>query len=115
MSKSILKDGLFVLAAVLILCSTVLVMEHQAWARYTFAAGVILYIVHRAITAYKGSDFRLKRLNRMFAFNAIIFILAVYLMFKESKSWIAALLIVAIVELYVSFRSGAYRKDNQHT
>ncbi|MDD2617716.1 MAG: hypothetical protein PHT87_02845 [Bacteroidales bacterium] len=112
MPKNLLKDGLFILAAVLILISSVLVMEHYTWARFSFAAGVVLYIAHRAITAYRGDDFRLKRLNRMFAFNAIVFILAVYLMFKDSKSWVVALLIVAVVELYVALRSASYQKEN---
>ena len=113
MSKNLLKDGLFIVAAVLILISSVLVMEQYEWARYSFAAGVVLYIAHRAITAYSGNDFRLKRLNRMFAFNAIVFMLAVYLMFKDSKSWVAILLIVAVVELYVAFRSASYQKENE--
>jgi len=112
MSKDTLNNLLFTLAAVLILISSVLVMEHQAWARFSFAAGVVLYIAHRALTAYKGDDFRLKRLNRMFAFNAIVLILAVYLMFKNSNSWVAILLIVAVIELYTAFRSASYQKEN---
>ncbi len=113
MSKNALKDLLFILAAVLILISSVLIMEQHAWARFSFAAGVVLYIAHRAITAYRGSDFRLKRLNRMFAFNAIVLMLAVYLMFKDGKSWVAILLIVAVIELYVAFRSASYQKENE--
>ncbi|HNZ80487.1 MAG: hypothetical protein KBB20_02180 [Bacteroidales bacterium] len=113
MSKDTLNNLLFTLAAVLILISSVLVMEHQAWARFSFATGVVLYIAHRALTAYKGDDFRLKRLNRMFAFNGIVLILAVYLMFRNSNSWVAILLIVAVIELYTAFRSASYQKENE--
>lgn len=113
MPKKLLKDGLFIIAALLILISAVLLMEEYAWARFSLTVGIIMYIAHRAIDAYRGNDFRLKRLNRMHAFNALLLILAVYLVFKGSNTWIVALLIVAVVELYVVFRSAAYQKENE--
>ena len=49
----------------------------------------------------------------MFAFNGIVLILAVYLMFRNSNSWVAILLIVAVIELYTAFRSASYQKENE--
>jgi signal transduction histidine kinase len=102
---------LFVLGAILILVSSVLIMEHIPWGKYTFAIGVALYIMNRLRQNYTGTDFRLKRLNRFNFINSILLVLISYLQFKGINAWVVLLLIVAIVEMWISFRVAVYEKE----
>jgi len=106
-----LKSVTFVLGAVLILVSSVLVMEHVQWGKYAFAIGAALYIINRKNQNYEGFDFRLKRLNRFNFINSILLVVISYLQFKDRNYWVILLLIVAILEMYATFRAEVYEKD----
>lgn len=106
-----LLNAIFATGAILVLISSVLVMEHVFWGRYAFAAGVVLYSLSRLRMTYTGSDFRLKRLNRLYFLSSMLLVIASYLQFKEAGGWIVLLLIVAILEFYISIRVGAYEKS----
>src|SRR5659263_37437 len=92
---------LFMLGAILVLVSSVLVMENVLWGKYVFAGGTALFIVSRMRSTYEGEDFRLKRLNRLYFLSSVFMLGVSYMQFKGLKSWVAVLLMVALTELYV--------------
>lgn len=102
----------FSIGAILVLISSVLVMEHVAWGKYSFAIGVGLFILSRSKMIYVGNDARLKRLNRPYFFSSILLVIAAILIFREIGLWIVLLLITALNEFYVSMRYSVYEKEN---
>jgi hypothetical protein len=112
MSKKILNI-VFVIGSILILVSSVLVMEGIVWGKYGFASGVGLFIIGRMSMIYTGNDFRLKRLNRFYFLSSLFLVIASYLQFKNSGPWVVMLLLVAITEFYTSIRASAYEKSNE--
>ncbi len=104
---------LFMLGAVLILISSVLVMENIIWGKYMFAVGTALFLVSRMRSTYEGEDFRLKRLNRLYFLSSVFLLGVSYMQFKGLKSWVAVLLMVALTELYVAVRISWYTKENK--
>lgn|GEM_PF-45358 len=101
---------IFILGAILLLVSSVLVMEHVSWGKYTFAIGAALYIMNRMRQNYAGDDFRLKRMNRFNLINAVLLVAISYLQFHGNNAWVVLLLVVALLEMYTSFRTAAYEK-----
>ena len=102
----------FTTGATMLLISSVLVMEKVVWGKYTFAIGVALFVITRTRMTYIGSDFRLKRLNRLYFFSSVLLVIAVCLQFRENGLWILLLLVVAISEFYTSMRVSYYEKSN---
>lgn len=103
----------FIVGAILILISSVLVMEHVLYSKYLFAVGVAMYIVSRMRSTYEGEDFRLKRLNRLYFLSSLFMLGASYMQFKGLNSWVAVLLMSALTELYVAVRFSWYEKENK--
>lgn len=101
----------FILGAIVVLVSSVLVMEGVAWGKYAFAVGTAMYIVSRMRGTYYGSDFRLKRLNRLNFLSALFMLGASYMQFEGMRSWVAVLLMVALTELYTAIRLSWYEKE----
>ena len=104
---------LFMLGAILVLVSSVLVMENVLWGKYVFAVGTAMFIVSRMRSTYEGEDFRLKRLNRLYFLSSLFMLGISYMQFKGLKSWVAVLLMVALTELYVAVRISWYEKENK--
>lgn len=104
---------LFMLGAILVLVSSVLVMEKVLWGKYVFAVGTALFIVSRMRSTYEGEDFRLKRLNRLYFLSSLFMLGISYMQFKGLESWVAVLLMVALTELYVAVRISWYEKENK--
>ena len=104
---------LFMLGAILVLVSSVLVMENVLWGKYVFAVGTAMFIVSRMRSTYEGEDFRLKRLNRLYFLSSLFMLGISYMQFKGLKSWVAVLLMVALTELYVAIRISWYEKENK--
>ncbi len=104
---------LFMLGAILVLISSVLVMENVLWGKYVFAVGTAFFIVSRMRSTYEGEDFRLKRLNRLYFLSSLFMLGVSYMQFKGLKSWVAVLLMVALTELYVAVRISWYAKENK--
>lgn len=103
----------FIVGAILILISSVLVMEKVIYSKYVFAVGVAMYIVSRMRSTYEGTDFRLKRLNRLYFLSSVFMLGASYMQFKGLNSWVAVLLMSALTELYVAVRFSWYEKENK--
>lgn len=111
-SKKVL-DKLYVLGAILILFSSVLVMEKVKYSMFLFALGAILYIFVRMSNIYRGEDKNLKRLNRYYFLNVAFLILSSYLQFTGSSTWVVFLLIISLIEFYLSFREVIYDKKSK--
>lgn len=110
LDKKVLNK-LYVVGSILILFSSVLVMEKIKYSAFLFAIGVLLYAFVRMSNLYNGQDMNLKRLNRYYFLNVIFLILSSYLQFKGSTTWVIFLLIVALIEFYLSFREAVYEKN----
>jgi len=102
---------IFAVGSSLILISSVLVMENVAWGKFCFAVGTIFFAFCRIKMAYKGDDFRLKRLNRFYFFSVLFLATSSYLQFKGYHFWVVLLLLVAITEFYASVRTSYYEKE----
>lgn len=102
---------IFAIGALLVLVSAVLVMEGIFWGKYSFAAGITLFIISRMKMVYTGKDFRLKRLNRFYFLSSVFLVIASYLQFKGHGSWVVLLLLVAVTEFYTSIRASYYEKS----
>jgi hypothetical protein len=109
MNKRLLSIS-YVLGTLLLLVSAVLVMEHVRYGTYLFAIGASLVILNKLWNQYRGDDFRLKRLNRYNLFSAILLVGCSYMQFHDMNSWVILLLLVAILELFVSLRTSSYEK-----
>lgn len=103
----------FIVGAILILISSVMVMERVIYSKYVFAVGVAMYIISRMRSTYEGVDFRLKRLNRMYFMSSLFMLGASYMQFKNLNSWVAVMLMAALTELYVAIRLSWYEKENK--
>jgi hypothetical protein len=101
----------FIIGAILVLVSSVLVMEGVAWGKFAFAAGTAMYIVGRMRSTYYGTDFRLKRLNRLNFLSALFMLGASYMQFEGMSSWVVVVLMVALTELYTAIRLSWYEKE----
>jgi len=106
-----LLNTVFAIGAMLVLISSVLVMENVVWGKYVFAVGVALFVIARIRMIYTGKDFRLKRLNRLYFMSSLLLVIAACLQFRGNNSWIVLLLIVAITEFYTSARISYYEKN----
>jgi hypothetical protein len=103
MKKSFLTVT-YMAGALLILVAAVLVMERVAIGKYLFAIGAAMYILTKFQQQYTGDDFRLKRLNRNNLINAFLLVGISYLQFKTLTAWVVLLFLVALLEMYTSFR-----------
>lgn len=107
------SDWLFIISALLMLLGIILTNETEySWAKFVFCAGGAGYIVYRIKKAYHGDDFRLKRLNRLYGFCGLLVIMSGYLMFIDNNAFIVLMLLLALLEVYLSFRSEQYHKDS---
>lgn len=117
MNKQLLNIS-YVLGALLLLVSAVLVMEHVRYGNYIFAVGAAMVVLNKLWNQYRGPDFRLKRMNRYHLFSAILLVGCSYLQFHDNNSWVAMLLLVAVLELFISFRTSSHEKaidaENKH-
>jgi len=76
------------------------------FAPYIFAFGAALLIINQLIVVVedKSDDFRAKRLARLSLFASLLLGLAAYLMFTESNSWVVAVMMYALISIFLSFR-----------
>lgn len=75
-------------------------------AKYIFSAGAIMLIAERVIVMFRSAenDFRSQRLQRMQLMLSLVLALAAWSMFEGTTLWVAAVLIYALVTLFLSFR-----------
>ena len=103
---------IFATGAILLLFSAVLVMENVTWGKYAFGIGGTMYVIARLKMKYIGEDARLKRLNRSYTFNAFIMALTIYLQFEGNNLWVILLFVIALTELFTTFRVAYYEKNH---
>lgn len=106
------SDLVYAFSLLIVCLSVILVMEGLSWGKYVYCIGGSLYLSIRLRHLYRGDDFRLKRLNRLWLFNMVLAVGSAYLMFVNNNSWIIALLLLALVEIYASWRAERYRKQS---
>lgn len=106
---------LYVLSALLLCLSMIFFMEGVKNAFCFYVAGAVFYLVSHGRMLYRGDDFRLKRLNRIFFLNIILLIGGGYLMFIGNNSFILSLLLLAVLELFRSLRISHYLKETQES
>jgi hypothetical protein len=85
------------------LLSAISYISEWRFVPYVYAvsgAGVAVYLLS---SPYKGTNFRLKRLNIQQAIAAIMLPVSSFLMFKERNEWFLCLFVSAILLLYVVF------------
>lgn len=75
--------------------------------KFIFAAGALTVIVLQLIILIKSpaQGFREQRLQRMNFMVSLVLALAVYSMVEGTTLWVPAVLIYALVTLFLSFRS----------
>lgn len=105
MKKEHLYDMLFGVAAFFILTGAVLNLSCPQYAPYIYSVGVVVLVIVRIKLMYKGSDFRLKRLQNMQTIATLLYIPVAYFMFIQSEYWIVMLTVAAVIELVTSFRT----------
>jgi len=99
--------NLFIIGAALTLTGAVLSAFNVSYAAYIFSAGVVGLVVVRLVSLYKQhstADVRIRRLHNLQFIATLVLVAAAYFMFKNNNVWVVALLIYAVVTLFLSFR-----------
>lgn len=93
---------------IIIFAATMLALLHieqlGTW-RYIYSAGAVILIVARALSQYKGTVMRVKRLSRIEFWSAIFFCAAAFFMFypgANNQDWLAFTLAGAAIQVYTS-------------
>ena len=92
----------------------------QQWACYVFSVGALLFVAMQLRQRYEGNDFTIRRLRRLMIVSDVLFLLSALLMIANQSNflpfdylsylryvrnnWMVALLIAAVLQLYVSHR-----------
>jgi hypothetical protein len=79
----------------------------QSYGMYVFGVGAFILILFQLIVLLRdpATGFREQRVQRMNFMVSLVLALAVYSMVEGTTLWIAAVLIYALVTLFLSFRS----------
>lgn len=77
-----------------------------SFAHYLFAFGAMLLILNQlaVVVEDRDKDFRNKRLARLSLLANLFLGLAAYLMFTGSNSWVVAVMMYALISMFLSFR-----------
>ena len=82
-----------------------LLMQEGDLFKYVYGGGAVILLIGRIFTTYKGTNLRLKRLNRIEAWASIFFCVATFFMFYESagnRDWLAFTLAGGAIQIYTS-------------
>ena len=73
---------------------------------YLFSFGALVIIITQLFVALqKHTDSHKQRLSRISLISSLFLGLASYFMYTQSNSWVVAVLIYALITLYLSFRN----------
>lgn len=97
------KKYQFPISALLVLVATTTYLMEWSATPYLFAVGAAGVAVSHLTNRYTGSNLRKKRLQGILGFAGLLLVLSSFLMFRERSEWLLALLISAVLHLYVSF------------
>jgi hypothetical protein len=97
---------LFIIGGTLTIIGALAELFNVIYAPYLFSLGAAILIVIQAMNAFDKNkvDYREQRLARSGLFTSLLLVLAAYLMFTHSNSWVVAVLIYALSSLFYSFR-----------
>lgn len=95
------------IASVALVSGAVLHFIDIPFGKYVFAVGAAIIIVLQLIQLIRtpGTGFREQRVQRMNFMVSLVLALAVYSMVDGSTLWVPAVLIYALVTLFLSFRT----------
>lgn len=95
------------IAALLLVAGSLMHFFENELGKYFFGAGAIAIIMNQLIflLSEKTADFRRQRVLRLNLMVSMILALATWSMFDNTTLWIPAVLIYALVTLFLSFRS----------
>ncbi len=107
MMKTKIHQIIFIVAGILTIAGAILQLSDFSYAPYVFTLGTLLLIYSHAQSVFsvREDGFRSRRLARLGIIASLMLLVADYLMFAGSNSWVIFLLIYALVTLYLSFRS----------
>jgi len=106
MMKKELSQTLYSISSLLAVLGAVARFFDQFYAPYVFSVGAALILILQFIHVFnlKTKSVREQRLGRIGLFAAMLLALSSYFMFTNSNLWVVALLIYALVTLFLSFR-----------
>lgn len=97
---------IFSIVALLTLAGAIATLFDLAFGKYLFATGAVGIIILQALQALAADlTQRAQRMHRIGFIASLMLALGAYFMFTGSNSWIVAVLIYALVSLFLSFRS----------
>ncbi len=101
-----LSQALYFVGGTLTIAGALAVFFQVEYAKYIFSAGAALIIYLQTVHALnlRNADTRKQRLARIGFLSSLLLALAAYFMFTHSNSWVVAVLIYALVSLFLSFR-----------
>ena len=107
MTKEKIHQIIFISAGIITLIGAITEIINVEYAPFIFAFGTLLLVYSHIQSALSVSDddFRMRRLSRIGFISSLMLVIAAYLMFTGSNSWVAFLLIYAVVTFFLSFRS----------
>lgn len=98
------KNFLYPFFGLILIASTIAFILAVQYAPYAFAVGAAGIIFLRIRNLNHSDNFRIRRLNKIFAFSTVLLIATTYLMFINHRAWAITLILSAIFDLIVSLR-----------
>lgn len=106
MTTSNIHKILLISFGTLLTAGALLHIVNMQYAPYVFSAGAAMAVVSAFLQAWQNrtDDIRRNRLFRIQFLNSLVLVLAAYLMFTGSNSWVVMLLLYALISLFLSTR-----------
>lgn len=103
--KQLPQSGMLI-AGVAVVAGSVLKLMDQVAAPWVFSIGALLIVYNQLVFALMNKDAQMvqQRLSRIAFMASLLLAVAGYSMFHNSSLWVPALLIYALITIYVSFR-----------
>lgn len=105
------KNILYLFCGIVVIASIFAYIYAQQFALYSYAVGALGMVAIRVSDLSKSSDANVRRLNIIQAVSAVLMLGAAYLMYIKFYGWLIAIIISAVIDLYVSFRMPSEKKD----
>jgi hypothetical protein len=106
--KNKILNNTFLVGALLTLTGAILALFEVNYAAYVFSAGVACVVVVRCVTIYtqrsSANDVRVRRFHNLQFITTLVLVCSAYFMFTNNNLWVVALLIYALITLFLSFR-----------
>ncbi len=100
------KNYLYLLSGIILVIGAVSQIMKYPYAFYVFVAGVAGLIVLKILNLTSTVDnFRLRRLQRIQGIGALLLLGSAYLMYIGNNAWALALILSAIFDLIIVFRT----------